>query len=145
MAEHAITLTDGITIGEDTHRLVTLRELTAADIFAAQEAAERLVYSPNPDTGEPEPQLVSSPARFGQELLRRQIVSIGDIRKVDADILGRLSSLDLATIESGVAALEQAGIDAVKRSTERGRVPAPGDDAGNGNAPAGHTGATTPQ
>ena len=121
MAEHLVSLRDGITIGDDCHREVALRELTAADIFAAQEAAERLVFSPDND-GRMQPALVVSDSKFGVELLRRQVARIGEISKITTDVLGRLSTHDLALLQEEAATLEAAGSRAIQEMAERGRV-----------------------
>ena len=115
-----VTLADGITIGDDRHRTATLRELTAADIFAAQEAAERLVYSPDAD-GRMAPVLVVSDSKFGVELLRRQTASIGDITKITTDVLGRLSARDLAQLQQAAADLEAGASRTMQEISERGR------------------------
>jgi len=122
-----VMLPKGLRIGDDVYNDAELRELTAADIFAAQEAAEKLVYTPSKD-GQLEPGMVTSPARFGQELLRRQVVRIGDVQAKDisADVFGRLHSLDLAALEKAAHDLEQAAIKAVERASERGRSDAVG-------------------
>lgn len=122
MAVVLVQLPKGLQIGEDLYKEAEIRELTAADIFAAQEESERLVFAPNQD-GHMEPQMVTSPARFGQALLRRQLVRIGQVQAKDIspEVFGRLHSLDLAALEGAANDLEQAALASIKRTTERGR------------------------
>lgn len=124
-----VELKDGLKHGDLVLREVVLRQVTAADIFAAQDAAERLVYSPGADGGLV-PVLVTSPAMMGREILKRQIVSIGDIPadKIDMALIGRLSSGDLAIIEHAAEALEAGAMNAMKRAEERGRSDGTGAD-----------------
>ena len=63
---HIVTFADGVTIGTVLYTEAELRELTARDLIDAQEASEKVVRSRDAVT------LVSSPARMGIELLRRQ-------------------------------------------------------------------------
>ena len=64
---HIVTFADGVTIGTVLYTEAELRELTARDLIDAQEASEKVVRSRDAVT------LVSSPARMGIELLRRQV------------------------------------------------------------------------
>jgi len=72
-----ITLERGWKIGDTTHNEVELREPHAGDIIAASEAAERVVHTAGG------PVLVQSPARAEVEILKRQIVRVGDLKDVE--------------------------------------------------------------
>ncbi|WP_018169088.1 phage tail assembly protein [Thioalkalivibrio sp. ALMg9] len=117
-----VTLVDGIDIGGETHREVVLREATAGDVLDAQEEAERLVYTPG-SSGGMEPALVTSPSRVGVEVLRRQVVSVGDVSgPVDLKMMRRLSPQDLNTLLERAEALDGAAVSAVEGGTnKRGR------------------------
>ena len=67
-----VELEDGLVVGSATYTVAVLRQLNAGAVLAAAEAAERLVSTA---TGL---ELVSSPARMGAELLRRQIARLED-------------------------------------------------------------------
>ncbi|WP_299733986.1 phage tail assembly protein [uncultured Endozoicomonas sp.] len=119
-------LKDGMTIGQgsetETHRHVILRQLGAADVMDAMEASERVV--PTPDGY----QLVSSPARMGLELLRRQVKKLGVMNgPLSLEDLRRLSSDDLSLLQAHVEALDTA---TAKEIESRGRVQPAGDHAG---------------
>ena len=68
-----VPLADGLTVGSVTYTAAVLRQLNAGAVLAAAEAAERLVSTA------PGLELVSSPARMGAELLRRQSFCIPQI------------------------------------------------------------------
>lgn len=117
-----IKLTDGLTIGSDTYKTVILRQLNAGDVQEASEAAERLV-----STATGELALVSSPARMGQEVLRRQIAMLedGNGGKLDGplepDDMARLTLTDLNTLQMGVGILDAHVEKAVEAMGKRGR------------------------
>ncbi|KGE77647.1 phage tail assembly protein [Halomonas salina] len=126
-----VTLAAGLTLGEETHYQVVLREATAGDVLDAQEAAERLVYSPTSDGGV-EPVLVASPSRVGVEVLRRQIVSVGDMSgPLDLKYLHRLTPEDLNLLLARSEQLDGAAVGQVRDGADqRGR------DTGDRQAPA---------
>lgn len=128
-------LKDGIKIGGKTQMDVELRELTAADIFSAQEAAERVVMVPG-SSGSLEPQMVCSPSQMGREILRRQIVRIGEVHaaQIDDEFIGRLTANDLAIIEHHSSLLEEAASNALKRMLERGRDESASANGGEASA-----------
>ena len=98
--EHGIKITEnGV---EETHKKVTLRELTAADLFAAQEASEVLRVTPKDSI-----ELVMSNARLGREILRRAIVSIGNLPgPISEKVLSKLSGRDYNTLVEAHNAFE---------------------------------------
>ncbi|MGP9666247.1 hypothetical protein ACT3TY_16710, partial [Halomonas sp. AOP22-C1-8] len=89
-----VPLIHGLKIGEAVCKDAKLREATAGDVLEAQEAAERLMMVPTQNGVEP--MLVVSPSRVGVEVLRRQIVSIGDVSgPLDLKLMHRLHPEDL--------------------------------------------------
>lgn len=120
---HIVILENGLKIGDVVHSEVELKEPTAGDIFAAQDAAERLVFAPSPDGKSLEPTLVVSSAKMGREILRRQIVRIGEVKSKDIDdeLFGRLSAVDLGLIEHAASELDAASVSAMRRAADRGR------------------------
>ena len=117
-----IELTDGLTIGSVTYKTVILRQLNAGDVQEASEAAERLV-----STATGELALVSSPARMGQEVLRRQVSMLEDDNggKFDGPLepedMARLTLTDLNTLQMGVGILDAHVEKAVEAMSKRGR------------------------
>lgn len=117
-----IELTDGLTIGSVTYKTVILRQLNAGDVQEASEAAERLV-----STATGELALVSSPARMGQEVLRRQVSMLEDDNggKFDGPLepedMARLTLTDLNTLQMGVGILDAHVEKAVEAMGKRGR------------------------
>lgn len=135
-----IDLQDGLTIGSVTYKTVILRQLTAGDVQAASEAAERLV-----STATGELALVSSPARMGQEVLRRQIAMLEDGNggkfdgPLEPDDMARLTLTDLNTLQMGVGILDAHVEKAVEAMGKRGRPDAgsaaPADTGGAAGQP----------
>ena len=135
-----IELTDGLTIGSVTYKTVILRQLTAGDVQEASEAAERLV-----STATGELALVSSPARMGQEVLRRQIAMLEDGNggkfdgPLEPDDMARLTLTDLNTLQMGVGILDAHVEKAVEAMGKRGRPDAgsaaPADAGGAAGQP----------
>lgn len=121
-AKTTVTLIHGLTIGGELYHQVVLREATAGDVLDAQEAAERLVYSPTGDGGV-EPVLVASPSRVGVEVLRRQIASVGDISgPLELELLRRLDPEDLNLLLAKSDQLDGAAVDQVRDgASQRGR------------------------
>ena len=117
MAATMVTLIHGLRVGESVLREAELRELTAGDILDAQDSAEKLVQTA---AG---PQLVASPARVGVELLRRQIVRIGDVAgPVSLGEIRKLHPDDLELLQRAAAQLDAAAAAETGHSVaERGR------------------------
>ena len=114
-----ITLIHGLAIGEDTHKEVVLREPTAGDILDAQEASERLMMVPTPEGGA-EPMLISSPSRSSMEVLRRQIVTIGDISgPLDEKLLRKLDPEDLDLLLAVTGNFDAGGSNQVQKEVVR--------------------------
>lgn len=121
-ARITIALIHGLAIGEEVYKEVTLREPTAGDILDAQEASERLMMVPTGDDGV-EPMLVSSPSRSSMEVLRRQIVSVGDISgPLDMKLLRKLDPEDLDLLLATTGNLNAGSINQVQQEVvKRGR------------------------
>ena len=117
-----IDLKDGLTLGSVTYKIVVLRQLTAGDVQEASEAAERLVATLTGDLA-----LVSSPARMGREMLRRQVARLEDDKggKFDGPLepedMARLTVTDLRALQMGVAILDAHVEKAVEGMAKRGR------------------------
>lgn len=128
MAKIEFKLKTGLAIGKDEKKIfhfeVVLREPKAGDIIEAQEESEKLVYKVH---GEKiEPALVISPTSMGINVLRRQIISIGDIKgPLHMDILKKLTAEDFSIIQDKAQELDNASMELV----ERGRDGADSRDA----------------
>lgn len=119
--QHTITLKHGLKPAKERHTECVLREPSAGDIFDAQDAAERLVMTPNG------PALVLSEVRLGNEMSRRQIVRIGGIEgnPLQESHFRDLHPEDLKAIE--VALDDMDSIAGKELSAERGRDKGVGD------------------
>jgi len=108
-----ITLIHGLTVEQDgepvTHHKTVLKELTVGELFDAQKAAERVIHT---DTGV---HLLQSDVEFGIELVRRAIVSIGDIQgPLSVEQMRGLMSSDLTLIQSKLDGYEAAAMQAAE-------------------------------
>ncbi len=125
MGKVTVQLEHGLKVGDDLLTEAEIREATAGDLIEAQEEAERLVYAMR--DGRMEPTLVASPVRLGVEVLRRQIVRIGNMSgPIDLAQIKQLSPLDLNRLEGAARELENAreATDAPREVAQRGRGPA---------------------
>lgn len=117
-----IDLKDGLTIGSVTYKIAVLRQLNAGDVQEASEAAERLV-----STATGELALVTSPARMGREMLRRQVARLEDDNggtfngPLEPEDMVRLTVTDLSALQMGVAILDAHVEKAVEAMGKRGR------------------------
>ena len=120
-----IDLKDGLTIGSVTYKIAVLRQLNAGDVQEASEASERLVSTPTGDFA-----LVSSPARMGREMLRRQVARLEDDNggtfngPLEPEDMARLTVTDLSALQMGVAILDAHVEKAVEAMGKRGRTDA---------------------
>lgn len=122
MAKITIKLEHGLTIGKDVLREVVLREVTAGDIIEAQEESEKLVYAI--ENNKLVPTLVASPTLVGIHVLRRQIVSIGDIGgPIGMELIKQLKPVDLDLLQKKAEELDGAaeGEAASREVAQRGR------------------------
>jgi|SRR5690554_7801206 len=117
-----VTLAYGLKVGEALHKDVVLREATAGDVLDAQAESERLMMVPSANDGF-EPMLVVSPSRVGVEVLRRQIVSVGDLSgPLDLKMLRRLDPEDLNLLLAKSEQLDGAAVGQTQDGvTQRGR------------------------
>lgn len=116
-----VPLIHGLKIGEIVCKDVVLREATAGDVLDAQEAAERLMMVPTQNGVEP--MLVVSPSRVGVEVLRRQIVSIGDVSgPLDLKLMHKLHPEDLNLLLAKSEQLDGAAVAQTQEGVaQRGR------------------------
>lgn len=129
MAKLNTKLEHGLRVGKDLLRDVVLREVTAGDIIEAQEEAEKLVYAV--ENNKLVPTLVASPTLVGIHVLRRQIVSIGDLGgPISLDLIKQLHPTDLDFLQKKADELDGAaeGEAASREVAQRGRND--GDGAG---------------
>jgi len=116
-----IPLTKPVTIGGQECNVLILTETTSEHVLDAQEESEKLVMTPDG------PALVSSPSRMGVNVLRRQVVRIGEINgPVDLTILKRLSPLDLERVQKAAEEMDalaaKTATAILKRIEQRGRT-----------------------
>jgi phage FluMu protein gp41 len=118
MAEKIVTLIDGLKIGETVHRQAVLRDPKAGELIDAMDASEKPVTLPKGGIV-----LVLSETRMGLEVLRRQIVRIGDHKgPLDMAELRALSGADLSLLQAAASELDTASTAAMARElATRGR------------------------
>ena len=118
MAEINFKLPKGYKLGNDTLHDVVLRDLDTGDIIQAQLESEKLV------TTEKGAELVTSPTLAGANMLRRQIVSIGNVKgPLSLDELQRLHLDDFELIQYKAQQLDQAQARRMaQENTARGRT-----------------------
>lgn len=118
----SVDLPDGLTVGSSIYRRAILRQLSAGDVQESSEAAERLVVTATGDIA-----LVSSPARMGAEMLRRQVARLEDdnAHKFEGPLepadMARLTVADLRALQMGAAMLDAKVEKAVEAMGKRGR------------------------
>lgn len=101
---HTLTLSDGLTIGEETHKVAVLRMPSAAQIMSAAREAEVVVFD---QSGRPA--LATSPALLSFGMLAYQVASIGDYQgPFTPMVFGRLTGRDLDALQVAVGLLGQA-------------------------------------
>lgn len=109
MAVIECPLEKGITIGNKTHRVAVLTEHNAGMTIEAGAESERVVMVNG------QPHLVSSPNMVGIHVLRRQIVSIGDLKgPLELEQLALLSNEDLNRLYEYADRLELAAAAAIQ-------------------------------
>lgn len=121
-----LTLKTGLPFGDGQQRTferdVELQHLTTAQLLDAEEAAEKVSY-----TLDGRPVLTSSPFRFGLEVTRRRIKSIGQINgPLSRELLGMLSPEDYEAINTAIREMDMAAARSVQAEemAERGRLSA---------------------
>lgn len=127
MAEVKFELDQGLKSDSGPARKTcVLREATAGDVIESNAEAEKVVLVPVAidDKGQPvhEPQLVISPSLVSLHRLRRQIVSIGDLKgPIEQEMLFKLSAADLDKIQEKAGQLDEAANKASQAVTQVGR------------------------
>jgi len=121
-AEVEVTLEEPVTLGQHEYAAVVLREPLTGDVLEAQEASEKMVMTAGG------PQLVSSPARMGNEMLARQVARLVSEDKtyqgpLQIDELKRFGTRDFNRLMYESERVEGAADadGAQQRATERGR------------------------
>lgn len=118
-----IPLTTPIKIGQKECSELILREANGGDVIEAQEESEKLVMTIDG------PQLVASPTLVGLNVLRRQIVSIGEVQgPFDIVTLKRLSVPDLNKVQNSADEMDKAQALQIAKAelNKRGRDAEPG-------------------
>lgn len=129
MAQLKFELNDGLKVGEETLTSVVMRDFIAGDIISATEESEKVVYV-SVAKNKTEPTLVTSPSLMGINVLRRQIVSIGNLcGPIDLEQLKSLSARDLDLLQEKSEVLETASVTASEAVTQKGRTDNPGETA----------------
>lgn len=114
MATVTVTLDKGLTIGDSVHLEAELREPTAGDVLDAAQESEKLLPTPEGY------RLVPSPTLTGINMLRRQIVRIGDHPgPLTLAEVRKLSPGDLQRLQTVAEQLEGAALEALE---DRGRM-----------------------
>jgi phage FluMu protein gp41 len=123
-----------LTLGGVEFIRAQLRELTAGDILAAQEASEKVVQQRDGSLA-----LVGSPAAMGRELLCRRIAWLhsDDGTKHDGPLstaeLGRMSPEDLHALQQAADALDALlALRAGEKLAQRGRNAGGGAESDQG-------------
>ena len=118
-----VELTDGLAVGSVTYHTLHLRTLSARDLMAAQDAAEKVVSTKDGLA------LVTSPSRLSQELLRRQVKCLTEDGQthngpLSLEELDQMSLRDMAAVQSGAEAMDMAeALRAGEGMDRRGRNP----------------------
>jgi len=123
MTKVEFDLIHGYQAGEKRLNAVVMREPTAGDVIDANEESEKLVFVPD-DSGKSTPQFVTSPTMVGINVLRRQIVRIGDISgPLSIDELKAMHPEDLNLLQHKADQLEAAQVADIVAggAQERGR------------------------
>ncbi len=124
MGEFKVPLEHGYKLGKDILMNAYIRPYTPADLMAAEEESEKLITTSNAD-GEIEHKLVLSPALYGRNIFRRQIVRMDDISgpfTID-ELTENLHMDDFVLLQQKTEALDEASIakTTTKKKTEQGK------------------------
>ncbi|KJS28555.1 MAG: hypothetical protein VR64_23975 [Desulfatitalea sp. BRH_c12] len=105
MATVKVVLKTGLTIGEAVHLEAEIREASAGDLIEATDESEKVIKTPDGY------QLIASPTLVGLNVLRRQIVRVGDYAgPLSIAELKKLSSADLSLLQESAEQLETASL-----------------------------------
>lgn len=113
MATIKVKLNKGLRVGEKTHIDAEIREASVGDMLDAAEESERLVNTPDGY------QLLASPTLVGVNVLRRQIVAIGD--HPGPLTLGEIKKLDPSDLNLLQAEAQRLEAVSLKETADRGR------------------------
>lgn len=114
MANTVVTLRDGLKIGETKHLDIEIRDVTAGDLIDATAESEKLVQVPGEGS-----QLVSSPTLVGANMLRRQIVRVGDYKgPLSLAELKLFSAFDFGLINSTIERMESVSLEVGQRGRD---------------------------
>jgi len=118
MARKTVQLDDGWKIGDTVHKEVELTEVSTAMMFAANDAAEKVVVLPGG-----QPALVVSDVLLDRHLLAQQIVRVGTHKDIaiTADRLTELSRVDYLALQTAAGEMDMASKIALEAHAERGR------------------------
>lgn len=109
MSEIKVPLIHGYKLGESILKDAFIRSYNTADLMDAEEESEKLVAATNTD-GVVEPTLVLSPALFGRNVFRRQIVRFDDVGGPFeiVELKKNLHPDDYALLQMKISELDQA-------------------------------------
>lgn len=114
MGQIAVTLKDGLKIGETVHVEAIIREPNVGDMIYATVESERMVHVPGGV-----PQFLVSPALMGLHTLARQIVRIGSYDgPLSIDDLKKLSLDDFSLLQRSVQELDAASLEVAQRGRD---------------------------
>ena len=117
-----VALSKPVKVGDTKADTVEFRPLTAGDVIAAREAAEKIFFVQTADGAVAYPG--QSNTRLSVELLRRQ-VRIGGVSPVPPHVIEGLSAADLTSLEEGAGAAEKKSTPPAPSDTERPASPLP--------------------
>ena len=125
MANLKFTLEDGLKVGDQIHKEVELRELTAGDMLDAEAEVEELVMTVNGTVT-----YKTSPVKLSHELLCRSIAKLGNLPMPLSQAEFRLlTRTDLIILQTNARKIDQAMVEKI---SERGRR----NQAASGDLPA---------
>lgn len=111
MAGHLVKLKHGLKLGDKPQLVVELQEATAGMLTEARIASERVVYSKDGK----DMMLLASPNMARRELMRRQIVKVGEIpgNPLSEELFDMLHSIDFNLIELKLVEIDEAALKEV--------------------------------
>ena len=114
MANLKFTLENGLKKGEEIHKDVELRELTAGDMLDAEAKVEELVI-----TEDGKVTYKTSPTRLAHEILRRSIAKLGSLpMPLSVSEYRLLSRTDLIILQTQASKIDNAMVEKI---SARGR------------------------
>ncbi len=108
-----VKLTTGLKVGDKPQITAILRQLTTGDLIDANKESEKVIATPTGYT------LLTSNAELGVNILRRQIVKIGEIEgPITLETFRKLSTEDFEILQQAAENLDEA---ILAKAKERGR------------------------